>query len=260
MTNANYQFSLVKDPWLPVLFNNGTQDRLTLLEVFDCAEEIRSVAAPNPLDRFALLRFLAIVAAWSCPSQTLPRWQEICSGVPSFLEQHMQCFNLFGDGPRFYQDAAAKNKNDTVGKLFHEIPTGTNIAHFMHVTDEGGYGICPGCCTVALLRLPVFSTVGGKGYSPSPRPTGTYAFAHTECLAEAISWGASRILQIASTTNTPLGDPVWSSNPQPSGFLEKLTMSPRWVWLHDPSSNIKPCLMCGNSSQLITPVGYVPAP
>lgn len=251
-------FNLVNSPWIPVLFHDGNQKRVGLREVFRRAHEIRALATPNPLDRFALLRFLSIVAAWSYSQRPLPSWNVLYQPIVNWLGQHQNCFNLFGNPPRFYQDISCRSQEpEPVGKLFHEIPTGTNIAHFLHVSDKDGYGICPACCAIALLRLPTFSTIGGRGYVRSANPTATYAFLHAQRLSEAITWGAEQILKKAAQAQPHIGSPIWAMNS--GGFLEELTRIPRAVWLHDPQDLGVPCLVCGEQAQLIQTIGYAAA-
>ena len=133
------------------------------------AGRIRQIASSNPMDRVAIVRFLLALLYW-CKGNPPHRGAPILATRSradwfSKLDDHQDCFNLLGEGKRFYQCAAWKCE---VGwklyneLLIHEVPKGTNKWHFRHSTDEVD-GLCPACCTMGLLRLPLFATSGGRG-------------------------------------------------------------------------------------------------
>lgn len=54
-------FNLLTQPWIPVLYANGRFDRVGICQALIEAERIRQIAASNPMDNVALLRFLLAV-------------------------------------------------------------------------------------------------------------------------------------------------------------------------------------------------------
>ncbi len=155
-------FNLLDERWIPILHTDGLAERVGIREALTNAGNIRQIAASNPMDNIALLRFLLAVLYW-CKQNPPNDWDAI-SNDPfpvdwfSKLGANKDCFNLFGNGQRFYQDRAARRARP-VTDLIQEIPTGNNFWHFRHSTDYSD-GLCPACCTMGLLRLPLFSVSG----------------------------------------------------------------------------------------------------
>ena len=54
---ATDSFNLLTEPWIPVLRANGSSARLGIREALAQAGRIRQIAASNPMDNVALLRF-----------------------------------------------------------------------------------------------------------------------------------------------------------------------------------------------------------
>jgi hypothetical protein len=206
------------------------------------------------MDRVAILRFLLALLYW-CKGNP-PAGADLASG-DSFpeewfakLDQHKECFNLLGDGKRFYQYKRDGDKPLTANYLIHEIPTGTNSWHFRHATDDVD-GLCLACSAIGLLRLPAFSTQGGSGKSPgiNAKPP-LYVIPVGGSLAETLwlSWRA-----VAT-----LGTPAWEKSdiPLPRAgevpLLTGLTWLPRRVWLGDPGESEANCISCGLKKRLIT--------
>ncbi len=162
-------YNLLDVKWIPVLYRNGDWEQVGIRRALEDAGRIRQVAASNPMDRAAILRFLLAVLYWCRGSPTggenadktapiAPKWFTRLSAEPDY-------FALLGDGKRFFQQASGKDKKLTANYLVHEVPTGTNAWHFRHSTDRAN-GLCLACCAMGLVRLPLFTTSGGSGKSP----------------------------------------------------------------------------------------------
>ena len=168
------------------------------------------------------------------------------------LGENRECFNLLGGGNRFCQyggSEIAKSKKLAANYLLHEIPTGTNKWHFRHATDKVD-GLCPACCAIGLLRLPLFATSGGRGKPPgiNLKPPLYVMPARTSLAATLrLSW-----LHVAD-----VGNPVWamacSQLPETGDIplLLGLTWLPRRVWLENPEKPEANCISCGRASRLI---------
>ncbi len=83
------------------------------------AGNIRQIAASNPMDNVALLRFLLAVLVWckgdaKCALATLGHRS---AGIPddwlTKLDQNKTAFNLLGDGERFYQDEVIERQGSS---------------------------------------------------------------------------------------------------------------------------------------------------
>lgn len=166
-------FNLLFEKWIPVIRMTGKAERVTLREALLEAGSIRQIAASNPMDNVALLRFLLAVLYWCKGNPSDQDKKVLGSGQfpPKWfakLDQQEGCFNLLGDGKRFYQAREYRQVKPahTTAYLIHEVPSGTNKWHFRHAQDKVD-GLCPSCCAMGLIRLPAFATSAGKGMSPS---------------------------------------------------------------------------------------------
>lgn len=249
---ATELFNLIDEPWIPVLWRDGRTDRVGIRDALIEAGGIRQLAATNPMDNMALLRFLLAVLYW-CKGNP-PENEDPAEGG-SFpadwfekLDEHRECFNLLGDGKRFYQ---CRHPSDPLSAnyLVQEIPTGTNAWHFRHSTD-GVEGLCPACCAMGLVRLPVFATSGGRGKPPgiNAKPP-LYVIPVGQSLADTLRLSWHRAINF--------GTPAWQKPdlPLPAQgevpLLTGLTWLPRRVWLDDPGEPEANCIACGRKSLLI---------
>jgi hypothetical protein len=240
------RFNLIDEKWIPVLYADGRWDRVGIREAFTEAGRIRQIAATNPMDRVAILRFLLALLYWCKGSP--PHKGSAISG-DSFpadwfcrLDESNDCFNLFGDGKRLYQDRAAR-RSRTATDLIQEIPTGNNFWHFRHSTDRKD-GLCPACCAMGLLRLPLFSVSGLPDLKAGINGTPPIY---------VVPWGTSLLKTLLANWAqcSLLGTPAWvqpTIRPAPDEvvpLLTGLTLLSRRVWLHDPSAPPGMCVGCG---------------
>ncbi len=238
-------YNLLDEQWIPVLYRDGRYDRVGIRKALEDAGQIRQIAASNPMDRIAILRFLLALLYWckgnppddvgTSPNMPFPpEWFEK-------LEASRERFNLLGDGRRFYQDRAAQRRRPTTD-LIQEIPTGNNFWHFRHSTDELD-GLCLACCAIGLLRLPLFSVSGLPDLKAGINGTPP---------VYVVPWGSSLLKTLVANwiPSIGIGEPVWVNpygGPRPAesvSLLAGLTMLSRRVWLHDPESD-GTCVACG---------------
>ena len=248
-------YNLLKENWIPVLWKDGNTNRVGIIEALTQAGRIRQIAASNPMDRLAILRFLLALLYW-CKGNP-PGDEDSGSSFPSDwfkkLDANRDCFNLLGDGKRFYQCNCMSGKEAKLpaNYLMQEVPTGTNSWHFRHSTDKSD-GLCPACAAMGLLRLPLFATSGGRGKPPgvNQKPP-IYVVPLGGSLAETLrlSW--------RKVSDADLGTPAWES---PDLALPKhgdvpllvgLTSLPRRVWLDNPHEPEARCISCGRKESLI---------
>lgn len=229
-------YNLLDEKWIPVLYHDGTWERVGIRKAFADADKIRQIAASNPMDRVAILRFLLALLYWCKGSPPDTKNASSSGSFPSEwfskLDDNKECFNLLGEGKRFYQyhgAGEAKNTELAANYLVHEIPTGTNKWHFRHATDEVD-GLCPACCTMGLLRLPLFATSGGRG-----KPPGVNSKPPVYVIPLGVSLAAT--LRLSWLKVSCLGTPAWETPemklPREGAvaLLMGLTWLPRRVWL-----------------------------
>lgn len=252
LKDTSESFNLLNEKWIPVLYGNGRTERVGILSALSNAGAIRQIAASNPMDRLALLRFLLALLYWckgnppgKISNDTFPtQWHEK-------LEVNKEYFNLLNNGKRFYQyiDNPSTYKKLSINYLYHEIPTGSNFQHFKHNTQEPT-GLCPACCAMGLLRLPLFTTEGGSGKAPGLNgkpPIYTIQLGDSLASTLLLSW----------KNTTELGKPVWETPDLQNtvtgniSLLTGLTWLPRLVWLDDPEATKAICTSCGREEHLI---------
>jgi len=250
-------YNLLQEQWIPVLWVDGEVSRVGIREALAQAGRIRQIAASNPMDRVAILRFLLAILYW-CKGN--PADREDAKLADSFppdwfakLDANAHRFNLLGQGKRFYQrptsGSAKPPKKLSANYLIHEIPTGINLWHFRHSTDEV-HGLCPACCAMGLLRLPLFATSGGRG-----KPPGVNAKPPVYVMPIGVSLAAS--LRLSWREVSDLGTPAWEKPDVPlpkTGevpLLMGLTWLPRRVWLDNPEEPKANCVSCGRKERLI---------
>lgn len=240
-------YNLLTEDWIPVLYRNGVWKRIGVLKAFEEAHQIRQIAATNPMDRVAILRFLLALLYW-CKGNPPHRISENL-GEPfpddwfARLAEEKDCFNLLGEKKRFYQDPSAR-RTRAATDLLQEIPTGNNFWHFRHSTDEMN-GLCPACCAQGLLRLPLFSVSGlpdlKVGINGTP-PIYVVPWATSLQATLVLNW----------SSRTELGTPSWTRPDirpvagEEVPLLTGLTLLSRRVWLHDPEGRDDPCTGCGS--------------
>ena len=263
-------FNLVDAPWIPVLRSNGSTDRLGIRQTLLEAGRIRQIAASNPMDRVAILRLLLALLYW-CKGNppevaSVDLHDQLPSGWFSKLDQNKHCFELLGDGKRFYQYRKSDSDRDeklSANYLVQEVPTGTNHWHFRHSTDRVT-GLCPACCAMGLLRLPLFATSGGRGKPPgvNSKPP-LYVIPVGVSLAETLrlSWRPVSDLGIPAWEKPDLELPRTGKVP----VLMGLTWLPRRVWLDNPEKLESDCISCGCRERLLrlsvfAPIGSTRTP
>jgi hypothetical protein len=245
-------YNLLETEWIPALWKNGESRRIGIIRALTEAHRIRQIAASNPMDRIAILRFLLALLYWcqgnppdKIPDDAFPpEWFEK-------LYSNKDCFNLFGEGKRFYQCKPQSGKDEKLSAnyLIQEVPTGSNIWHFRHSIDKIN-GLCPACCAMGLLRLPLFATSGGRG-----KPPGINAKPPIYVIPLGLSLAATlRLSWQVSSSN--FGIPAWEHPDlrlpdKDIPLLTGLTWLPRRVWLDDPEGPEANCISCAKKEKLI---------
>lgn len=245
MFKEHIMYNLLDEQWVSVLYRTGKAQRISLLAALKDSDKLQ-LAYSNPMDRFAVFRFLLALGYWcyantsKCPEQGKPlpaEWMD-------WLNDTREYFELFETGKRFYQPARS-TRIRPVTDLIHELPSATNIAHFNHVLDYV-HGLCEACCVSGLLRLPVFTTVGGSGIGSgiNKNPPFYAVWAGTD-LADMLiqNWEPRQ----------DMGTPAWLGSFEPPDkqeveLLNGLTWLPRHVYLHDPVLGKAACCACGTAS------------
>ena len=232
-------YNLLEEEWIPVLWKKGNSNRVGIITALTQADKIRQIAASNPMDRVAILRFLLALLYW-CQGNSDGANAQSGGSFPKKwfkkLDDNKHLFNLLGDENRFYQDHNVDGNAVAVTNLLHDLPSGTNITHFRHVRDFHE-GLCLACCAMGLLRWPSVASAGkfGKWQQMTACINGNTP-------AYSIPTGANLLetLWLNWPSSPPVnGDaPVWE-NPieeSPLGFLKGMTWRSRRILLAPPDT------------------------
>ncbi|MFE6020829.1 type I-E CRISPR-associated protein Cse1/CasA [Streptomyces sp. NPDC056441] len=127
-------FDLTTQPWIPVLRLNGTQDELSLREVFEQAGTLRRLVGDLPTQEFALVRLLLALAhdALDGPRDA-EHWADLWADencfapLAAYLDEHRGRFDLLDAHAPFFQVAGlhtAKNEVFPLNRIVADVPNG----------------------------------------------------------------------------------------------------------------------------------------
>lgn len=133
-------FDLTRQPWLPVLRDDGTEAELSLLEVFAEAGTVRRLVGDVPTQELALLRLLLAVLHDVVDGPTdLDHWQQLWEdglplhgpdGIGEYLDRHRSRFDLLHSETPFFQTAGlqtAKKEIASLDRLVADVPNGAQF-------------------------------------------------------------------------------------------------------------------------------------
>ncbi len=107
-SSSEKSFNLVRDPWIPVSFLDGSFARVSLRDAFSKADAIRDLAVA-PHERIAVMRLLICIAqaALDGPADDDPEtWGEaaetLIPAAEDYLAKREPAFNLLGTGRDSY--------------------------------------------------------------------------------------------------------------------------------------------------------------
>jgi len=190
--------NLVGDPWIPVIFNDGRNELVSLHHAFSCGEEIRDLSATPP-QRIALTRLLVCVAQaaldgpddeedWvACQSRIVPKALE-------YLDRNRDSFNLYAEGNEgaFLQVPNLEpTDNAVIDKLDFGLAAGNNATLFDHEANPAGRQLSQAWQALGLLTYQCFSSGGRIGVTRwhgvwttknGKKPKGSGTSEHAPCL------------------------------------------------------------------------------
>lgn len=125
-------FNLVSEPWIQVQTNDGP-DTLSLREVFEQTDRVRTITGEVPTMGFAILRLLLAIChdaiGWRGTNDLnrLSREGLDTGAVLTYLDEWSERFDLFHPERPFMQVAdlkTAKNEHSGLEKLIADVPNG----------------------------------------------------------------------------------------------------------------------------------------
>ncbi|HOO73422.1 MAG TPA: type I-E CRISPR-associated protein Cse1/CasA [Spirochaetota bacterium] len=167
--------NLIKDPWLPVIRNNGDEEKIAISQILDSynTNPVIDIIAPRPDFRNALFQLLiGIIQVALLPEnedEWLKKWDTPCSAAQcnDKILAYEDCFRIDSDGPAFMQDFSLKEfKAEMLTNLFVELPSNE---YFNKKTPRC---VNPYWAAVTLYALQTFGPAGGRGHKTGLRGGG----------------------------------------------------------------------------------------
>ncbi|WP_197722521.1 type I-E CRISPR-associated protein Cse1/CasA [Cellulomonas fimi] len=176
------RYSLIDEPWVLVLTQDGTTDEVSLLDLFRRAPQIREIVGDIPTQGYAVLRVaLAVLARSVGGPRTTGDWEHLWDGtappmeaIEAYLQEHAERFDLFHPETPFFQVAGLRTARDEVfglERLIADVPAG-----HPYFTTRAGRGVQRISAAEAarwLVHVQAFDVSGIKsGAVGDPRVTG----------------------------------------------------------------------------------------
>lgn len=142
------EFNLLDEKWILVMKDDGTIDKLSLIETLDCASEFRKLAGETPTQDVAVMRLLlavlhTVVARYDwegkddplkSPDQALARWKQLWNegrfpikAIRDYLNRYHDRFYLFDPNQPFFQSPISGRATEyRASKLNGELSESSN--------------------------------------------------------------------------------------------------------------------------------------
>jgi CRISPR system Cascade subunit CasA len=172
-------FNLWSEAWIALERSDGPPIRAGIEQTLLDAHHFTAIYNLSPLVIVGIHRLLVAILQDCLNPQRSVELRELWQAgqfpaerIRDFGQNYADRFDLFSKEKPFMQSGglpAAPIKdgnNKTVGYLAAETSPATAIDHYRHGYPEGEY-FCPACAAGALLTIPPFTSIGGRGYKPS---------------------------------------------------------------------------------------------
>lgn len=199
MNSDTASFSLLTSPWIKVLWHDGHQGEVSILEAFENADAIAEITGDIPQQSGVLLRLLdaimrraygrSMLDRFSSIDLWLSMWErgsfdmDILSG---YLDEYAGSFDLFGPKP-FYQisdlEYASEKAFDPVSSLMADVPSkpekhlfslrGIAAPNRMTFAEAARWLVFTQAYDIAGIKTPVVGNThakNGKAYAPKGIP------------------------------------------------------------------------------------------
>ncbi|MFG2064838.1 type I-E CRISPR-associated protein Cse1/CasA [Micromonospora sp. NPDC048871] len=273
MADVVSSFSLIRQPWIPVLDLAGHRRLVSLAELFAQATELRAVAGDLPTQTAAILRLLLAILhrAVDGPedeSDWHKLWQRAdlpAEDVVGYLDEYQDRFDLLHPVTPFYQVADLRTQNDdTFGleRLIADVPN--NAPYLTTRLGPGLERLTPAEAAVWLVNCQAYDTSGiksgavgdmrvkgGRGYPIGPGSCGSLGLVYLEgrTLRETLLLNLVTLDSTYLRQNPERDSPVWERDPHgpseenegdrgPHGILNLYTWQSRRIRLHGDASGI----------------------
>ncbi len=248
---TNPEFSLLDEPWIPVLDSEGQIREVALKAIFDEAPHLLRIAGDLPTQSLSLLRLLlAILHRALVPAtpegaasvrdtveQLGAAWgTDVVPAIQVYLEQHRERFELFHPTLPFFQTAGLRTTKGDVSelaKIVADVPNGTPFLTMRSERDLKRISAAEGARWL----------VHAQSYDPSGIKTGVVGHPRAKggkVYPEGTAWtgqiGGFR-LEGATLRDTLLLN-LWAALPKPADLTHDLPPWERGAQTLEPASDL----------------------
>jgi CRISPR system Cascade subunit CasA len=262
-------FNLWTEAWITLERLDGTTERCGIADALLHAHEYGAIYDPSPLVSAGIQRLLvAILQGALNPQHGADIKKVLAAGcfsqakINAFGKEFAHRFDLFSAPEPFLQSAdlplqpAKGDKLKTVAYLLPEVPSGTEVTHYRHGSEEA-QSFCPACAAMGLALIPAFATSGGAGIKPSINGVPPiYVLPGGQTLFESLALSLTIPAYQPPVASDRRDDAWWLRKPivqkgkevREVGYLHSLTFPARRVRLH-PERLAAPCTHCGRMTE-----------
>lgn len=250
-------FNLLQEPWVSVIYQNGSAGELSLKDCFAQSDQVRKLSGDIPTQAFAILRLMLAICHDAIGfhdeddiAKVLDEGIDL-DAVIQYLEKYEDRFDLFNKTRPFFQISGLCTPKGSVSgleKLIADVPNGEPF-----LTVRGGQALEKISAAEAarwLVHCQAFDpsgirtgvegdpeAKGGKSYPIGPSWVGQIGGValHGQNLRQTLAYN------LVPTTRNPEDRPVWAG-PEPVGVsrptvvsvpgpVSVLTWQSRWIRL-----------------------------
>lgn len=163
--------NLTNDPWIPVIYRDGTHSLVSLRQIFSEGENISDIEV-RPQDRISLMRLFLCIAQGAAKDwpETMEAYQKINideyrQKAIQYLEERTHLFNLFDPKKPFLQISDLENFSNKeiftpLSKLDLCLATGNNPTVFDNLALDPDRHFSPATIALNLLTFQCMSPPG----------------------------------------------------------------------------------------------------
>jgi CRISPR system Cascade subunit CasA len=250
-------FNLVDEPWLPVTLeedfprraDRGPLPRVSLREAFEHGDKIVDLRC-YAHERIALMRLLICIAQRALNGPADEEGWKSCRGrvahqAVAYLEEQRDCFNLFGDGPRFLQAKDDRERTVFSTQKFRFIDEEGTTLFDAHV--QPGSHLSSKELAIGLVTFQSFAAGGRVEGSAKSLPAGLcreasalHAFLLGDNLLESIWLNLVPKNQIAESRDMVFGEVSWHAGREgANSYLYRLAPIARHLWLIEDGASVE---------------------
>lgn len=162
-------FNLIDQAWIPVIMDDNSNCKLSLLELFEKAHKIREIYCDYPLETISLNRFLQALLIRIYEVNKENNWLEIWHSskfdvncAKDYFSKWHNRFDIFDKERPFYQCLnTLSNASTPFSKLRHEDASANNSTLFDHTYDSKDYIIPIWKLATIIINAQSYSVGGG---------------------------------------------------------------------------------------------------